>query len=55
MEGQALIEAVNAGGNVGLLMMGLSLMRLHVRVAKIELRYELKQEAAHEAAKSDKH
>lgn len=39
------IEAIQAGGNVGLLLMGLSLMRLHVRVAKIELRHELRQEA----------
>ena len=45
-----IIQAIQAGGNVGLLMMGLSLMRLHVRVAKIELRYEMKQEA-----KNDRH
>jgi hypothetical protein len=39
-----IIQAIQAGGNVGLLLMGLSLMRLHVRVAKIELRQEMRLE-----------
>lgn len=39
-----IIQAIEAGGNVGLLLMGLSIMRLHVRVAKIELRHEMRQE-----------
>jgi len=47
---ETVIQAIQAGGNVGLLLMGLSLMRLHVRVAKIELRHEMRLEA-----KQDKH
>jgi hypothetical protein len=43
-----IIEAIQAGGNLGLLLMGLSLMRLHVRVAKIELRHEMRLEAKHD-------
>jgi hypothetical protein len=43
-----IIEAIEAGGNMGLLLMGLALMRLHVRVAKIELLQELRHEKRQE-------
>lgn len=39
-----IIQAIEAGGNLGLLLMGLSLMRLHVRISKLELRHEMKME-----------
>ncbi len=38
------IEAINAGGNVGLLMMGVYLMRLSTRVNRLEIARELERE-----------
>ena len=50
MEGALIIDAINAGGNLGLLFMGLALMRTNGRVARLEIQYQLKQ-----AAKNDCH
>lgn len=50
MEGALVIDAINAGGNLGLLFMGLALIRTNGRVARLEIQYELRQEA-----KSDIH
>lgn len=36
-----LIEAINAGGNVGLLMMGVYMMQLSSRVNRLEIAREL--------------
>ncbi|MFP3343513.1 hypothetical protein R0J87_13490 [Halomonas sp. SIMBA_159] len=43
MEGTQLIEAINAGGNLGLLMMGLYMMRLTSRVNRLEIMGELQR------------
>jgi hypothetical protein len=45
---ETIIQAINAGGNVGLLLMGLSLMRLHIRIARIELRHEMRQQSSND-------
>lgn len=39
-----LIDAINAGGNMGLLMMGIYMMRLTSRVNRLELREEMRRE-----------
>lgn len=41
MEGAVLIDAINAGGNLGLLMMGVYMMRLTSRVNRLEIMGEL--------------
>ncbi|MDI5984890.1 hypothetical protein QLQ85_08810 [Halomonas sp. M4R5S39] len=41
-----LIEAINAGGNVGLLLMGLYMMKLSTRVNRLEIARELEQRAS---------
>tara|TARA_Y100001970_G_scaffold154645_1_gene189508 strand:- start:896 stop:1042 length:147 start_codon:yes stop_codon:yes gene_type:complete len=43
MEGSELIEAINAGGNLGLLMMGVYMMRLTSRVNRLEIMGELQR------------
>lgn len=39
-----LIEAINAGGNLGILAMGFYMMRLTTRVSRLEIAQELRQE-----------
>lgn len=43
MEGAGLIDAINAGGNLGLLMMGVYMMRLTSRVNRLEIMGELQR------------
>tara|TARA_B100000929_G_C15284752_1_gene344889 strand:- start:376 stop:522 length:147 start_codon:yes stop_codon:yes gene_type:complete len=43
MEGAVLIDAINAGGNLGLLMMGVYMMRLTSRVNRLEIMGELQR------------
>lgn len=43
MEGALLIDAINAGGNLGLLMMGVYMMRLTSRVNRLEIMGELQR------------
>ena len=43
MEGAVLIDAINAGGNLGLLMMGAYMMRLTSRVNRLEIMGELQR------------
>jgi hypothetical protein len=43
MESAVLIDAINAGGNLGLLMMGVYMMRLTSRVNRLEIMGELQR------------
>ncbi|WP_163557159.1 hypothetical protein [Halomonas sp. NO4] len=43
-DGGIIIEAIQAGGNLGLLLMGLALMRTNARVTRLELARELERE-----------
>lgn len=37
----SILQAIDAGGNLGVLMLGLALMRTNARVAALEIRHRL--------------
>lgn len=42
-----IVEAIQAGGNLGLLLMGFALMRTNNRVTRLELMEQLRKEHGH--------
>lgn len=44
MINDTIVQAMQVGGNAGLLLMGVALMRLQIRVARLEIAQELRQE-----------